>query len=496
MTVPLWRYDEILKATGGRGATGAKGAGEGSVYGVSIDSREAAPGDLFIALSGDTTDGHVFVRDALAAGASLALVSRAPEGIAREDSRLVWVKDTYQALLDLARVARERAPATIIAVTGTAGKTGTKDVLYKAFSMQGPAHAAVKSFNNHVGVPVSLARMPRDTAFGIFEVGMSAPGEIAPLSSLIRPHVVLITTVGKGHMAGFKGEEDIALEKAAIFAGLEAGGTVVLNMDNGHFALLKKEAKKYRVKNILAFSAVTSRAEAHLLKSAEHADCSCLSAHVGGATVTYKAAMPGRHWVANSLGILLTAKAVGGDLGLAGLALAGYTPRPGCGMVHEIQTGRGPIKVVDESYNANPSSLKAALEVFAKMKPSATRGRKIAVLGDMEELGDSAIAEHTNLAGDIRSAGVEVLYVKGPGMAALLEKLKPGLSGFSFADNAGICRKLTQDLTKGDLILVKGSRKAGLDEVVDYLRSLEVFEVSGGWGTPLAAAEQEMNRAV
>jgi UDP-N-acetylmuramoyl-tripeptide--D-alanyl-D-alanine ligase len=493
MTVPLWRYDKILKATGARDA---KGAGEGAVYGVSIDSREAAPGDLFIALSGETTDGHAFVDEAFKMGATLALVSRTPEGLARDDARLVWVRDTYQALVNLAKAARKRTPATIIAVTGTAGKTGSKDVLRKAFSMQGPAHAAVKSFNNHVGVPLSLARMPRDTQFGIFEVGMKAPGDIAHLSSLIRPHVALITTVGKAHLAAFQDEQDIALEKAAIFTGLEAGGSAVLNMDNGHFDLLKKQAKKYRVKNILAFSAVSSRADAYLLKSVEHADCSCLSAQVDSTTVTYKAAMPGRHWVINSLGILLAAKAAGGDLGLAGLALAGTTPRAGRGMVHEIQTGRGPIKVVDESYNANPSSLKAALEVFAKMKPAATRGRKIAILGDMEELGAGAIAEHINLAGDIRSAGVEVLYVRGAGMAALLKTLKPGISGFSFADNAGICRKLTQDLTKGDLFLVKGSRKAGLDEVVDHLRSLEILESSGGWGTPLAAAEQEMNRAV
>ena len=488
MTAPLWRYHEVLKATGAKDAKGAKGAGERSFHGVSIDSRETAPGDIFVALPGTEADGHAFVDEAFKMGAALALVSKTPEGLAGDDPRLVWVKDTYQALIDLARAARERVSATIIAVTGTAGKTGVKDVLFKAFSMQGPAHAAVRSFNNHVGVPLSLARMPRDTAFGVFEVGTNAPGQIAPLSSLIRPHVALITTVGKGHLAAFRGEQEIALEKAAIFSGLEAGGSAVLNMDNSHFALLKKQAEKYRVKHILGFSAVSSRADAYLLKSAEHADCSCLSAQVGNTTVTYKAALPGRHWVENSLAILLVAKAAGGDLGLMGLALAGATARAGRGRVYEIQTGRGPVKVIDESYNANPLSLKAALDVFAKMKPAAARGRKIAVLGDMEELGDNAIAEHANLAGDIRSAGVEVLYVKGSGMAALLEKLKPGLSGFSFADNAGICRKLTQDITKGDLFLVKGSRKAGLDQVVDHLRSMEVLETSGGWGTPLAAA--------
>jgi len=482
MSAALWRYAEILAATGG------KGCGGGDVYGIAIDSREAAPGDLFIALSGQASDGHDFVREALEAGSSLALVSKKPAGVAKVDARLVHVKDTYQALLALAKAARKRADAKVFAITGTAGKTGAKDVLAKALSMQGPTHAAVKSFNNHVGAPLSLARMPGDTRFAIFEVGMNAPGEIEPLSRLIRPHAALITTVGKGHMAAFRDEADIAKEKASLFAGLEPGGVAILNGDNCHYDLLKKAAKHYGAKEILTFSA-SKKADAHLLKSVEHETCSCLSAEVGETVVTYKVSMPGRHWVLNSLGILLTIKAVGGDLALAGLALAGYVPQAGRGMIFDIQTERGPIRVVDESYNANPVSLRAALEVFAKMTPSAKRGRKIAVLGDMEELGRNAAAEHLSLAPEVAAAGVEVLYAKGPGMEALLQKMQPAVSGFSISDNAGICQKLSQDLTKGDLIMVKGSRRAGLDEVVDHLQSLELMDAVEAWGMPLAAAE-------
>ena len=482
MNAPLWTYADIIKATGG------KGSGAGPVYGIAIDSREAAPGDLFIALAGAETDGHGFVKSAFDMGAAAALVSKPPKGVAKDDARLIWVTDTTAALDRLARAARKRSTARIIAITGTAGKTGVKDVLYETFVMKGKTHAPVRSFNNRVGVPLTLARMPRDTAFGVFEVGMSAPGETLPLAKLIRPDGALITTVGKGHMAAFETEADIAKEKAAVFEGVREDGFAILNFDNPHFELLKQLADKQGIKNILTFSTRSDAADAHLLKSVAHDRCSCISAAVGDTVVTYKVAMPGRHWIMNSLAVLLCAGALGGDLGLAGLALAGYSPQVGRGRVYDIEAARGRFQVVDESYNANPSSLRAALEVFSRMTPVGKRGRKIAVLGDMEELGPGVKEEHLALAEDIQNAGIDLLYVKGPGMEALLEALSPEISGFAFSDNPGICQKLEQDIVKGDLVLIKGSRTGRLDQVTDHLKSLAVPETVTGWGIPAQAA--------
>ncbi len=483
MTTPLWTYDEILRAVGGAST------GSSSVFGVAIDSREAAPGDLFIALKGAVTDGHEFVMAAFKMGASAALVSKKPKAVNKNDPRLIWVDDTYTALLELAAAARKRTRAQIIAITGTAGKTGTKDVLFEALRMKAKTHTNVRSFNNHIGVPLSLARMPRGAAYGVFEVGMNAPGDIAPLSHLISPDVALITTVGKGHLAAFKNEVEIAKEKAAIFDGMPACGIAILNFDNRHFGLLKKKAKKAGIKKILTFSETTDSADACILKSAHLQNCSCLAAKVNEEMLTYKVAMPGHHWVMNSLGVLLAVDALRGDLGLAGLALASYEPQAGRGKVYEINTERGVFQVVDESYNSNPASLRAALEVFEKMRPARQTGRKIAVLGDMEELGKTAKAEHLGLAADLEAAGVNLVYAKGPGMTALLKAVKPGIGGFAFENNRGISKKLAQDIMKGDLILVKGSRAARLDEVVDDLNEMSVSENDSGWGLPAAAAE-------
>lgn len=475
----LWTFPEILKAVEGAGPV------TGGVFGIAIDSREAYPGDLFIALPGTNSDGHDFVKSAFARGVNAAVVSKTPKGVSEADPRLVKVDDTYKALLKLAAVARKRSAATIIAVTGTAGKTGTKDALAEALGMKAETHASIKSFNNHVGAPLSLARLPRDAAFGVFEVGMNKPGEISPLSKLIRPHVALVTTVGGGHAAAFKNEAAIAREKAAIFDGLEKDGVAVLNADNPHFAALKKFAKT-KGAAVKTFSAADHKADACLLQEALHARCSCLTARIGDTAITYKISVPGRHWVANSLGILLAVEAAGGDLGLAGLALANLKPQAGRGAVYQVEGPRGAFEVVDESYNANPLSMTAALETFAKFEPAGERGRKVAVLADMEELGDTAEKAHFGLADKIKAAGITVLYVKGPGMTALGGSLKGTCKVFTFKDNAGIFRKLEQDIAKGDVVMVKGSRAARLDEVVDQLLATAVETEASGWGRAAA----------
>ena len=487
MSTPLWTYAEIFRALGE--AQPGSWTQAGALYGIAIDSREASPGDLFIALKGAETDGHEFVMDAFKMGASAALVSKKPRDVKKDDPRLIWVKDTYKALLELAAAARKRTRAQIIAITGTAGKTGTKDVLYEALAMKAKTHTSVRSFNNHIGVPVSLARMPRDSVYGVFEVGMNAPGDIAPLSKLISPDIALITTVGKGHLAAFKNEKEIAKEKAAIFEGMPSGGVAILNRDNSHFALLQKKAQKQGIKKIRTFSESADKADAAILKSAHLHNCSCLTARVGEEMLTYKVAMPGKHWVMNSLGVLLATDALGADLGLAGLALASYEPQTGRGKVYEINAGRGVFHIVDESYNANPASLRAALDVFERMQPSRKEGRKIAILGDMAELGKTSKSEHTGLKSELKKAGVDLLYAKGPGMTALLKSVAPDVGGFEFSDNAGISKKLDQDIIKGDLILIKGSRAARLDEIVEDLKVMSESETAGGWGLPVAAAE-------
>lgn len=472
----LWTFPEILKAVDGYGPV------TGGVYGIAIDSRETYPGFLFIALPGTETDGHDHVKAALAMGAAAALVSKPPRGVSRDDPRLIWTEDTYKGLLKLAAAARKRSSAKIIAVTGTAGKTGTKDVLADALGLKGPAHASVKSFNNHVGVPLSLARMPRESDFGVFEVGMNQPGDIAPLSKILKPDVALVTTVGGGHAGAFENEAAIAAEKGEIFAGTGANSFAVLGFDNPHFETLKAKAKAGGIKTVLTFSESSEGADAVILKEVLHERCSCLTAKVGDTVMTYKIGMPGRHWVMNSLGVLLATHAAGGDLGLAGLALANMKPQAGRGAIYMIEGPRGTFEVVDESYNANPLSMNAALEVFKGLKPSASGGRKIAVLSDMEELGKNSKAEHETLAPILKEAGVDLLYLKGAGMAALGAKISKDTKVFHLDGNAGIFKKLEQDLIKGDIVLVKGSRSGRLDEVVDQLLALNIEQEAEGWG--------------
>ncbi|MEE8295257.1 MAG: UDP-N-acetylmuramoyl-tripeptide--D-alanyl-D-alanine ligase [Sphingomonadales bacterium] len=484
----LWTFTEILKSIDGYGPV------TGGVFGIAIDNRETYPGDLFIALPGNRTDGHKFVKKAFGMGAAAALVSKKPRGLRSNDPRLIWVPDTYEALLKMAATARVRSAAKIIAVTGTAGKTGTKDALAAALGMRGLTHSSIKSFNNHVGVPLSLARLPRNAEFGVFEVGMSAPGDIAPLARLIRPHVALITTIGAGHLGAFASEEEIAREKAAIFEGLSTAGTVILNRDNTQFVLLKNLATSRGIKRILDFSTHDLAATAILLERQTDGRSSQVAAKIGGVRVDYRIALPGRHWVTNSLGVLVAVEALGGDLGLAGLALATLVPQDGRGALYDILSDQKNFQVVDESYNANPASMAATLEVFAELKPHVGLGRKIAVLGDMEELGSRAGDEHLSLIPMILAAKVDVLYLKGKRMGALQKALKKEIKIVAMKSNAGIFKRLSKDIEDGDLILVKGSRAGGLDEIVDQLLALHEETESEtnekiGWGAPVAAAE-------
>ncbi len=378
----LWTIDDMARAIGARRA----GALPDAVTGISIDSRTIAPGQAFFAIKGDAHDGHDFVAAALRAGAGLAVVSSTKP--APSDAPLLIVRDVLGALRRLARAARARTNAQVIAVTGSVGKTSTKEALSLALSRDGETHASVASFNNHWGVPLSLARLPTSARYAVFEIGMNHAGEITPLTKLVRPHVAVITTVEPVHLEFFASVEAIADAKAEIFTGVEPGGAAVLNRDNPHFARLARRAKRAGVQRVVSFGE-DEHADARLIKCALQPESSTIEADILGARVAYKLGAPGRHQVLNSLAVLATASIVGADLALASLALADLRPAAGRGTRLKLPLHGGEALVIDESYNANPTSMRAALAVLAQA-PLGRHGRRIAVLGDMLELGPKA----------------------------------------------------------------------------------------------------------
>ncbi|MFQ5535138.1 MAG: UDP-N-acetylmuramoylalanyl-D-glutamyl-2,6-diaminopimelate--D-alanyl-D-alanine ligase [Sphingomonadales bacterium] len=470
MAEHLWTSNDAAAAVNGQAR------GEWTCTGVAIDSREVKADDLFIALKGEKSDGHGFVASALERGASAAMVCEKLVGLA-DDAPVLVVSDTMSGLQSLGQAARARvqteAGATIVAVTGSVGKTGTKEALRTVLARQGIVHASVRSFNNHVGVPLSLARMPRATDFGVFELGMNRPGEIGPLSRMVRPHVAVITTIEPAHSAFFPSIEDIARSKAEVFEGLQAGGVAVLNRDNPQFGLLSSLAREAGVETIIAFGEHED-ADARLLKYRMHHSLSCVSADICGQTITYKIGIPGRHWIMNSLAVLGTAAAVGADLGLAGLALADVAPLAGRGKRHEVRIDGDKIVVIDESYNASPASMRSALAAMAAMHGGEPHrhGRRIAVLGDMLELGDSAAREHESLAEPVLEAGVDLVFGVGNNMVRLMETL-PRVRRAGHADSAEtIASLVAAQVRPGDLVMIKGSNALGLNCVVEALVKL------------------------
>ncbi|MGE3935297.1 MAG: UDP-N-acetylmuramoyl-tripeptide--D-alanyl-D-alanine ligase, partial [Rhodospirillaceae bacterium] len=344
MTAPLWTAAEAAAATG------ARAAGTWAATGISIDSRSVAAGDLFVALAGPSFDGHDFVADALAKGAAAAMVARLPAGVAA-DAPLLVVDDTLAGLGRLGAAARARTGARIVAVTGSAGKTSTKEALRWVLSRQGLTAASAASHNNHWGVPLSLSKMPRAAAFGVFEIGTNHPGEIAPLSRLVRPHVAVVTTVAEAHIEFFATVEAIADEKADIMAGLEPGGTAVLNRDIATFARLAASARARGVARVIAFGRHADAAARALNVHADGAG-SRISADIAGLNVDYQLPVPGTHWVSNSLAVLAAVHALGGDVAAAAAAFADLPALDGRGRHHRVAVGRGTITVIDESYNA------------------------------------------------------------------------------------------------------------------------------------------------
>jgi len=460
---PLWSSEAMAAAMRAE----VRGALPDAVTGLSIDSRSIAPGEAYFAIKGDVHDGHDFVVAALQAGAALAVVEAAQRDRFEPEAPLLVVEDVLAGLVELARAARARLKAQVIAVTGSVGKTSTKEALRRVLGAQGETHASAASFNNHWGVPLSLARCPATVRFAIFEIGMNHAGEIEPLVKMVRPHFAIITTVEPVHLEFFAGIEAIADAKAEIFEGVEPGGAVVLNRDNAQFARLQRRAKKLGINRVITFGA-DKKSDARLLEVSLHAACSAVHADILGHDVTYKLGMPGRHMAMNSLAVLAAASLAGADLALAALALSQIEPAAGRGVRRTLEVADGEATLIDESYNANPASMAAALNVLGQAA-IGPHGRRIAVLGDMLELGPSSAALHRGLNEAIKANRIDLVFCCGPLMRNLWDALSTGKRG-GYAESAALLEaQAVAAIRAGDAIMIKGSLGSKMKTIVNAL---------------------------
>lgn len=483
----LWTIGEIVAAVngqldgklGGALVTSVPELSDQGIGSVSIDTRTLEAEALYVAIKGVSQDGHLYVGAAFKAGAKACLVSKDFEfGEQLEvDGVLIRVEDTLAALEAMAVAARNRTSAKIIAVTGSAGKTGTKEALREMFELCGKTHASVKSFNNHWGVPLSLTRMPRDCEFGIFEVGMNHSGEISPLSKLIRPDIALITTVAPAHIGHFANEEEIADAKAEIFDGLVEGGTVLLPADNRHFERLCLAAEKAGVGNVLSFGEVAT-ADVKLLTGKFGSEVSEIKADCLGEMVEFRVSIPGPHIAMNFLGALGCIKLAGCELTGVVSVLGSLIAPPGRGVRHVLSLEPGQLTnergtdstalVIDESYNANPPSMEIALKTLGAMKEN-TYCRRIAVLGDMLELGDHSEFYHRQIAPLINSLDVDLVFASGEMMAHMFKDLPESKRGVYATHSHELIAPLEESLQSGDVIMIKGSLGSDMGCVVAAL---------------------------
>jgi UDP-N-acetylmuramoyl-tripeptide--D-alanyl-D-alanine ligase len=438
------------------------------ITGISIDSRSITPGEAFFAIKGDRVDGHDYASMATANGASLLVVSEARlPAMGRLTVPMIVVEDVLAALGRLGLASRERSRARIIAVTGSVGKTTTKEMLRHVLSPSGKVHASVASFNNHWGVPLTLARMAEDTDYGVFEVGMNHPGEIRPLVAMIRPDVAIITTIAPAHLGNFRNIKEIAAAKAEIFEGLEPGGHVVLNRDNDQFNFLDRTAQSLGIEHIHSFGQ-HAKAEFRLAEFNGSDENSTLWLTIGGETLEVALGAPGRHIAENALAALGVVRIVGADMQKAIEALATLKPEKGRGKRHRLSIGVGSFTLIDESYNANPASMRAAIALLAASEPTG-RGRRIAVLGDMLEMGEYAQKVHTDLAVPLLAAGIEHVWLAGAEIAALKESL-PESVHVEYRENTGeLTDYVLNSVAPGDVLMVKSSLGIGFGKIVAAL---------------------------
>ena len=463
MSAPLWTVEAMAQAMG----AARQGALPSGISGLSIDTRTIAPGEAFFAIKGDARDGHDFVEAALKAGAGLAVVAADKRDAFAKDAPLLVVPDVLDGLIALARASRARSKAKFIGVTGSVGKTGTKEALKLALSKEGETHASAASYNNHWGVPLSLARCPESARFAVLEMGMNHAGEIAPLTKLVRPHVAIITTIEPVHLEFFPSVEAIADAKAEIFQGIEPGGAAVINRDNPHFARLEKQAKDAKVGRIVSFGE-NAKADARLVKFALQADSSTAQARILGHDVTYKLGAPGRHVVQNSLAVLAAAVLAGADLAMSAVALAELAPPTGRGARQTLEVPGGQALLIDESYNANPASMRAAIALLGQA-PIGPRGRRIAVLGEMLELGVQGVELHSGLAAPIADHSVDLVFCAGPLYRGLWEALPSGRKGGYADTSASLEAQVLGAVQAGDAVMIKGSLGSKMGPIVKAL---------------------------
>ena len=465
MSAPLWTSQEAAAATDGVNNV------DWVATGVSIDSRSVANGDLFVALKGPAFDGHDFVGKAMDAGAAAALVHQPVDG----DSATLTVTDTLDGLENLGRAARERNDGRIIAVTGSVGKTGAKEGLRLLLGQQGETYATVGNLNNHWGAPLSLARLPRSAAYGVFELGMNHAGELDPLSRLVRPHAALITTIAPAHVEFFDSVDAVAEAKAEIFQGVVAGGSAVLPRDSAYFDLLDTRAQEAGIDRRVSFGGHPD-ADVQLLSSVMDADGSNVTASLHGRRVSFRIGAPGHHWVINALGLLAVIGEAGADVDAAAAAMAGLTPPAGRGARETVVLDAGSFDLLDESYNASPAAMRAAFETLMLANPGDSGpgggGRRVAVLGDMRELGDEGPALHAELAADLVEANIDLLFAAGPLMQALFDAVPDRMKGAHAADSDALIPLVTAAVRPGDVVCVKGSLGSRMKPVVEALKSL------------------------
>jgi UDP-N-acetylmuramoyl-tripeptide--D-alanyl-D-alanine ligase len=472
---PLWESQAMVEAMGGRPV----GTLPEGVTGISIDSRTLKQGEAFFAIRGERTDGHDFATAATAAGAALLVVSEAKlPALGRLRVPMIVVDDVLRALEHLGFAARARTKARIIAITGSAGKTTTKEMLRLALAPSGKVHASDRSFNNHWGVPLTLARMPEDTSYGIFEIGMNHPGEIRPLVKLVRPHIAIITLIAAAHLGHFKNLGEIAEAKAEIFEGVASGGHVILNRDDPHFSKLAKLAKAQGIEKIHGFGE-HARAKFKIVNSAEQPDGSTFMCKIAGQKIAVKLGTPGGHMVQNALAVLGAVHLAGGDIAKAAIALGDFTAGKGRGETTRLRFGDGEITLIDESYNANPASMAAAIDLLDAV-PVGRGGRRIAVLGDMLELGEHSQRLHAGLAEKIAESQIDEVFLAGPEMKALADVLTRDIV-FDYCETVDELEPiLMKAVRNGDALMVKSSNGSGFSRIVDiFLKKFPPIEALG-----------------
>nr|WP_286675474.1 UDP-N-acetylmuramoylalanyl-D-glutamyl-2,6-diaminopimelate--D-alanyl-D-alanine ligase [Rhizobium sp. CSW-27] len=460
----MWNTADMMAVMGGRPV----GSAPAGVTGISIDSRTITPGEAFFAIKGERVDGHDYATLAVANGASLIVVSEAKlPALGRLTTPMIVVEDVLAALGKLAVAARSRSRAQIVAVTGSVGKTTTKEMLRSVLSPSGKVHAAVASFNNHWGVPLTLARMPADTEYGVFEIGMNHPDEIRPLVKMVRPHVSVITTIAPAHLGNFKSLDEIAAAKAEILEGVEPNGVALLNRDNKYFSLLEQMAQAQGVANILSFGQ-HAKADFRLADFEGTGEGSTIWAVVNGETMEVHIGAPGRHIAENAMIALGVAALFGADLEAARDALARLRAVKGRGERHRLEIGGGHLTLIDESYNANPASMRAAIALLAASQPEAS-GRRIAVMGDMLEMGEFSAKVHEELAGPLLAAGIEHVWLAGPEMAALRDALPDSVHVEYRPTTAELSDFVVRSVIPGDVLMVKSSLGLGFGKIVSAL---------------------------